>query len=184
MKFAWIAAALALSLLSCAPPAHEAATDPQAPAGGCDKTAYSTIAFTAPDALDIVETRSIGKDCANAVVMITIRKASGEPLWAWATTHGWLGNGAGAEPGAMDAFLQSWKPKVDTTAALPDWPDRDVFKESLGAFMHTPFDRDQYLEIRGKGYPRLCHATGIESGLCVYYDPSTGAVFKVFESGA
>ena len=184
MKAIWTAAIASLALLSCAPPAPQAATAPTDAAADCNKTAYSTIAFTAPDAQDVVETRSIGKDCANAVVMITIRKATGEPLWAWATTYGWLGNGAADQPGAMDAFLKSWKPKVDTTAALPDWPDREIFKDSLGAFMQTPFDRDQYLEIRAKALPRLCHATGIESGLCIYYDPSTGVAAKVFESGA
>jgi len=59
-----------------------------------------------------------------------------------------------------------------------------VFKDDLGPFMHTPLPRDQYLDVRTKALPRLCHATGVESGLCIYYDTNSGAVFEVFQNGS
>jgi hypothetical protein len=84
----------------------------------------------------------------------------------------------------MDAFLDNWNVRIDTTASLPDWPQRErVFTDQLGAFERSPFDRDAYIEIRNKAYPRLCYATGIESGECVYLDTASGAVLKVYESG-
>jgi len=182
-----LAALASFALAGCAPPPAKPATASAAAADGCNLTHRTSAAFTAPDAADIVETRSIGASCADAVVVITVRKATGEPLWAWASPHPWLGPSAGEgapEAAAMDAFLTGWRAKVDTTAGLPDWPERDVFRDSLGAFMHTPFERDQYLDIRAKALPRLCHATGVESGVCIYYDPASGSVSEVFQSGA
>jgi hypothetical protein len=185
MKAALVAAFLALALCACAPPAPQAAAPPR----DCNAVSTKTIAFTAPDAQDVLETRSIGRDCKDVFVLLTIRKASGEPLWSFSTPHGWGADrtveGSGDDPAAMEAFLENWSVKIDTTGALPDWPERErVFQDDLGAFMHTPFPRDQYLEIRSKEYPRACYATGFESGECVYYDTNTGVVFKVFDSGA
>jgi hypothetical protein len=183
-------ALLALLLAACGQPAAPAPAPSAAAAADCNKTASRTVAFTAPDAQDVVETRSIGADCKSAFVMISVRKASGEPLWAWASANPWPGdrgvNGSANAPGAMDDFLKGWaNVKIDTTAALPDWPQRaNVFKDDLGAFMHTPLDRAQYIDVRAKALPRLCHATGIESGLCIYYDPASGSVIEVFQSGA
>jgi hypothetical protein len=176
-------AVLALALAACGDPTPvaTAVTD-------CNKIKTETIAFTAPDAQDVLETRSIGDTCKSAVVVMTVRRATGEPIWAFATPHPWLANtegeGEAGAAAAMDAFLESWNAKIDTTASLPDWPQREqVFTEQLSAFERSPYDRDAYLELRGKGFPRLCYATGIESGECIYLDTATGVAFKVYESG-
>ncbi len=184
-KWMWAAAfALMGGLGACSLPQQQA----QAPAAAanCDKSAANVVAFTAPDAQDVVEARSIGADCAKAVIVLTVRNQKGEPVWAWASAHSWAGDReGGATPEAMDAFLADLaKVTVDTTASLPEWPERDtVFAGELGAYMSTPYDREAYNEIRNKAYPRLCHATSMESGACVYVDTQTGVVFKVFESG-
>jgi hypothetical protein len=180
-RAAALAALIAAALAACAPKAHEsapiAATD-------CNEIIRAPVLFSSPDAPDIVETRAIGDHCATAAAVLIVRKATGEPLWAWATAHPWLRQDGAGDPAAMDAFLRSWKPRVDTTAALPDWPERDVYKDSLGPFMSTPFDRDRYLEIRAKAYPRLCFATGVDSGACIYFDTGSGQAFEVLENGA
>lgn len=168
--------------------------DPPAPAAavaqsGCDKSAKQTIAFTAPDAADIVEARAFGPTCANAVVTLVVRGADGTPLSVFSTAHPWL-VGVAADPASADAavdnLLREWvQVKVDTTNSLPDWPQRaNAFKDQLGAFMTTPFDRDTYLDIRARGAPRLCFATGVSSGQCIYYDAKSGTAPKVLETGA
>jgi hypothetical protein len=151
---------------------------------GCDKSAKQIVAFTAPDAADVVEARAFGATCAQAVVMLVVRSADGAPLSVWSTAHPWLGAGAQADgDAALDSFLSEWvKVKVDTTTSLPDWPQRaTAFKDQLSAFMTTPFDRDAYLDIRAKGAPRLCFATGVSSGQCLYYDVKAGAAPKVLD---
>ncbi len=184
MKAAFLSLPLAaLTLLAaCSEP-----TPVAAPVADCNKVKTETVAFTAPDAQDIVETRSIGDTCDKAVVVLTVRRATGEPIWSYATPHPWLprndGGGEGAAAEAMDGFLENWNAKVDTTASLPDWPQRErVFTEQLSAVERTPYDRDAYLDLRNKALPRLCYATGIESGECIYLD-ATGVAFKIYESG-
>ena len=186
MRTAWNAALLALALGACGAPSQNAAAPSAAAAADCNRSAHVIVPFTAADAQDIVEARAIGDDCKNAFVLMTVRKATGEPLWAWATPHPWLhGDDSGAiTQAAMDDFLKGWaKVHVDTTASLPDWPERTTFKDDLGPYMHTPLQRDQYVDVRNKALPRLCHAIGLESGLCIYYDASSGVAFEVFQSG-
>lgn len=186
-----LAAALALSLLTsaCGAPQTEAAA-PSAAGGAtnCDRTATHVVAFSAPDAEDVVEARSFGPECRDAVVMIIVRRADGAPLYAWSTARHWVSDrAAGITTGEqMQNFLQEWtQVSVDSTMALPDWPQREqAFTDNLGAFMSTPLPREQYLDVRGRGAPRLCFATGIESGTCIYYDPQSRAAEKVLETGS
>ena len=181
VRLAFAAAALLAALLA----ACGSKTQQSAPiaATDCSEAVRTAVSFSSPDTPDIVETRSIGDHCASVAIVIIVRKATGEPLWAWASARPWLGQSDANDPAAMNAFLQNWKPKVDTTAALPDWPERTIYETSLGPFMSTPFDRDQYLDIRAKAFPRLCYATGIDSGLCIYYDVNSGEVSEVLKNG-
>jgi hypothetical protein len=136
----------------------------------------------------VVEARAFGATCAQAVVMLIVRSADGTPLSVWSTARPWL-VGVSDDPASADAavdnFLSGWvQVKVDTTTSLPDWPQRaTAFKDQLGAFMTTPFDRDSYLDLRARAAPRLCFATGVSSGQCIYYDAKSGTAPKVLETG-
>jgi hypothetical protein len=155
---------------------------------GCDRTATQVVAFTAPDAQDVIEARSFGADCGNAVVMITVRRTDGAPLYAWATAQPWVADRTVSATNGeeMQNFLQHWaQARVDTTLAMPDWPQREnAFTDQLGPFMSTPLPREQYLDVRSKGAPRLCFSTGIDSGTCIYYDAQANAAMKVLETGS
>jgi hypothetical protein len=157
---------------------------------GCALTAREPVAFTGPDAQDVVEARAFGPDCRNVFVMLTLRAADGRPLWIWATAQPWLPPQTEesvdpAASGVIEQFLADWaKVKVDTTQSLPDWPQRETaFTDKLGPFLSTPFTRDRYLEIRAKAAARLCYATGIGRGECIYYDAESGSAQKVLDSG-
>lgn len=188
MKRIFLAALLA-ALAACSQPAPKEEAAAPAPSE-CNKIVKKTVAFTAPDAEDIVEARAFGADCRAGFIELTVRRADGKPLWLWGSAKSWLRiapdqgeNTDGPDP--VEQFLQAWvNVGVDTTANLPDWPQRKTaFKDQLGAFMTTPFERDQYLDIRSKGVPRLCFAAGIDRGECIYYDPQTGEAAKVLETG-
>jgi hypothetical protein len=184
-----LAAATLLMAVACSQPAPE--TAPVAPLAetGCDHAVTQTIAFTAPDAADTVEARALGPDCRNVFVLVTVRRADGKPLWVWATEKPWLrlADSASDPTGAngVQTFLNDLvKVRIDTTAQLPEWPQRTTaFADSLGAFLATPFQRDQYLDIRARAAPRLCLATGIAHSQCIYYDAQAGDAVKVLESG-
>ncbi|MGE3302452.1 MAG: hypothetical protein AB7M12_05005 [Hyphomonadaceae bacterium] len=188
------AAALAAMLfaLACSPaekPA-ETAQSSAAPAD-CARVVRRTIAFTAPDAQDVIEARAIGPDCDAAVVVFSLRRADGAPLWAMARAHAWARDPGGAyapshDAAAMDAFLTEWaNARQDTTAALPDWPEREnVFKDQLGGLNATPLPREQYLDVRRQGAPRLCFAADAETIDCIYYDAQKGEARKILEIGS
>ena len=188
------AALAALVLLAaCAPPAPETAAAPETPleADNCNRNAAATIAFSAPDAVDVVEAHSFGPSCDKTFVVFTVRNAEGAPLAVWSTMQPWLAPRPSAEGESkvtvemMDEFLGEWvKVKVDTTTSLPDWPQRaTAFKDQLSAFMTTPFSREEYLDIRARGAPRLCFATGVSSGQCLYFDARNGAAPKILDTG-
>jgi hypothetical protein len=187
-------AAFAALLSACGGRQQSAEAPKSAPAAApanCDKVVRHPVAFTTPDAQDAVEARALGPDCARAALFIIVRRADGVPLYSWAAPYGWTsqriqGDTPEARAAAIDQFLADWaNVRVDTTASLPDWPQREnVFKDQLGAFLSTPFEREQYLDIRRKAAPRLCFATGLDSGECIYYDAQNGAAVKVLETGA
>lgn len=155
---------------------------------GCEHIATAQTPFTAPDAADNVEARAFGPDCRSVFVTLTLRRADGKPLWIWATEKPWLqaapqGDADGAV--AVEQFVNELvKVRVDTTAQLPEWPRRETaFADSLGAFLATPFERDQYLDIRNRAAPRLCFASGVARSQCVFYDAQSGVAIKVLDSG-
>jgi hypothetical protein len=178
----------ALLLADCGGTKTADEADSAAAAPGCDRTATQVVAFTAADAQDLIETRSFGPDCGNAIVMITVRRTDGAPLYAWATARPWVADRTVRDTNGeeMQNFLQHWaQASVDTTLAMPDWPQRETaFTDQLGPFMSTPLPREQYLDVRSKGLPRLCFSTGIDSGTCIYYDAQTNAATKVLETGS
>jgi hypothetical protein len=186
--FHGIAACLLFALAACgqnAPTSEEAAATTQP---GCDHIARLTVSFTAPEAADTIEAHAFGPDCHSVFVTLTLRRADGKALWIWATEKPWLQAGAQSDPdaaAAVDQFVNELvKVRVDTTAQLPEWPQRETaFADSLGAFLSTPFARDQYLDIRNRAVPRLCFASGVAHSQCVYYDAQSGDAIKVLESG-
>jgi hypothetical protein len=187
-KIAFGSALALLFLAGCDNGAKNAAPPTETAQQGCERTATQVVAFTATDAQDLVETRSFGPDCRNAVVMIIIRRADGTPLYAWSTAQPWVADRTVSVTTGeqMQNFLQRWaQVSVDSTLALPDWPQRQqAFTEQLGAFMSTPLPREQYLDVRSKGAPRLCFATGIEGGTCIYYDAQANTSLKVLDTGS
>lgn len=181
-----IAALFLFSLAACGQTSsapEEAAADV-----GCEHVASQNVAFSAPDAADTLEARAFGPDCHSVFVTLTLRRVDGRPLWIWATEKPWLQAGQQSDAdgaAAVEQFVNDWvKVRVDTTAQLPEWPQREkAFADSLGAFLSTPFERDQYLDIRNRAVPRLCFASGVARSQCVFYDAQSGDAIKVLDSG-
>lgn len=162
-----LAAFLLLALIAaCAPK----------PANICDVTVTREAAFTAPDAADIITTRSLGRACDQAIGLYTITTADGHPVWAHAVPlERAFGDGfAEPEPEAMRAFLERWaEPRITTTATAPNWTQLTPGQTTL--------DRLTYEDIRARDLPMLCHYSGTGRQLCVFWEPGAGGAGHFFD---
>ena len=168
-----------------------AACSPKAPAdaprgGDCNHVISRTVAFTAANARDTVEARSVGPSCETAIVVWTLRDAAGKPLWTHAAPYAWLW--ASADPRASDelrTFLERWAGvAVDDTSASPAWArDKAGGADGWGASGGSMFARDTYETIRTARLPRICVPTTSERYQCIFYDPQAEAVDVHFAGG-
>jgi hypothetical protein len=166
------------------------ATTPAAAPAAADKSAtlcmdpiVKEVAFTAPDAKDVLEVVAIGSDCTRASVLTTIRTASGELLWSRAETAQKTISFAEATAGGdtPDKALQSAiKQQVDqieikTSADAPDWKDGDTRpSEPTGLYVDTRWQRVEYLAERTASRRMLCHMIYSLSTQCIIYNPMNG----------
>jgi hypothetical protein len=165
MRFALVLIALALA--ACAPHAEIA---------GCDLSIEREVAFTAPDARDVVTARTLGPSCDRAIGHYAVTSADGHPLWAWTApmprAFGDIFQTADAE--AMRTFLERWStPRIETTAAAPAWP--------LADWAHTTLDRVTYEDIRARDLPMLCHLSGTGVETCVFWEPAAASAGHFLE---
>lgn len=145
----------------------------------CNRVVERSAAFTAPHAKDTIEARSIGTDCANAVVVWTVRDPSGKPLWTHAAPYAWLH--APVDPTSraeMETFLEKWAATpVDDTSSSPAWALGDAGTPTAwGPQGSSIFVRETYESIRAAKLPRICVPTTSDTSECIFYDAEAEAV--------
>lgn len=142
----------------------------------CNLSFDREVAFTRPDAADIVTVRTFGESCDLTVGLFTVSEADGNPIWAWAgPLHQTYGAAlAGANEESMQEFLERWsQPTIATTSAAPPWP--------LPEHARTSFDRLTYEDIRARNLPMLCHSSGTTTEVCVFWEPAAAGAGRLFD---
>jgi hypothetical protein len=181
-----LGAALAFALAGCTGPAPPSQGGGES--AGCDGLKASrNVAFTEARARDTIETTALGRDCAQAVVVWTLRSEAGEALKVYAAPYAELaGVQDSAAPAGVQMFLERWAATgVDDTSASPPWPIEATFlPDEAGAGMTTQFLRETYEAIRAAKLRRLCVPTGSERFSCLFYDPDAKVVDVHFTGGA
>jgi hypothetical protein len=160
------------------------------PSGAFDMSACAarierTIAFTAPDAQDVLTVQSSGPSCANLIANVTVRTAEGHVVFAHAQRIDALMDPK-LNPVAVNgvrAVLADYAAVADggARAALPEWADG---APDIGAFapygMFTPTAGNMlYRRIRDSNAPLLRLREGRESGAFFAYLPEIDEVEQV-----
>jgi hypothetical protein len=179
----------AFALAACGQP-HTPAQAAQA----CAREATHEVVWTTEGAPDTVTARAEGPSCAQAVVTMTIRNASGDPLWAFASPYFDLTLGGVGPEGApdvmgeeMDTFLAGWaNVSVMQTGELPEWrADAATLTESVqGMAYDTPFDREVYEAMRARNLTMICYAAAAEASQCLIVDPASHSPTMIVAFGA
>ena len=168
---------LALTLAACDAKAPDTAAGTSAGAA-CTEPVRNEVGFTAPGAKDIFEISAIGADCKEAVVLTTVRTASGAQLWSHSDVASETMAFAGIEQTgdtpaqALQKTMQAWADAVttSTSADAPDWKEgAERPEEATGLYIGTDFPRDQYLAARTEAHPMLCHPVYMNRTQCVIY---------------
>ncbi|MBC7768751.1 MAG: hypothetical protein H7124_08180 [Phycisphaerales bacterium] len=143
-----------------------------ASARGCH--AVATQNWAAGDQALSIDATSAGPDCEHGVATIVIRDTEGEVLWvtAYPTAQVMtLQDARDAE--AMEAAMREWiapeNNTMETTAALPPWPE-NAEAPTAGEFpfyVEEGLDRDAYESIRAANHPLYCYVQGMESLACL-----------------
>ena len=151
----------------------------------CTAPVRKEIAFTAPDAKDVLEITAVGADCKQSSVLATIRSASGDLLWSRAESAQMTMVFAGLDQStetpehALQAQMKGWADSVEikTSADAPEWKEGDERpSEPTGLFIGTEFPRDQYLGVRVEKRPMLCHMIYMLRTQCLIYFPADGGL--------
>lgn len=177
-----------LSLTACSRPAETQT------ASGCARGATHEVAWSNASSPDVVTATSSGPTCGQAVVTLVLRRANGDPLWAFASTHYTLNAGDSPPPEGlpavsdadMDRFLAGWADLTEMRSGeLPEWrADAASLTESATTFSYdTPFDRDVYENMRGRNLPMVCYAAAAEGSRCLIIDPATGGPTEMVAFG-
>jgi hypothetical protein len=169
----WLVAAAAL-LGACA---QERPTEKQAEAASCAAAAASVWRELR------VEASSAGVDCESANAAIVLRNSAGEGLYSETFPAAQVLTLATARTQAgMQAALSEWiassNHSMDTSGALPDWPQGADAPVS-GEFPFYPREgmtRDAYMNLRRANVPLFCFVQGMESMACLALEG--GAVAK------
>lgn len=181
MRLLFSAIAALLALGACKPVVKTAA----AQGGACARVVERAAAVTGPG--DVIEARAIGDDCANAVLVWTLRTAAGKPIWTYAAPYEWLATPVDPTSASeLESFLERWAGvTVDDTSASPVWSVEDAAApEAWGPAGASIFLRETYESIRAEKMPRVCLPTSKESYQCIFYDAEAEAVDVHFSGGA
>ena len=114
----------------------------------CEVEAVREAAFSAPGAADVIAARSLGRECGQAIGVLSVTLADGQPVWAYAAPlSAAFGEGfIEPEPEAMRAFLERWAQAEITSAAhAPSWTQLEPGQTTL--------DRLTYDDIRARNLP-------------------------------
>lgn len=178
----------ALALCACGQQTETASTSE-----GCARSATHDVTWTNANAPDVITTRSEGPSCAQAVVTFIARNASGDALWAFASTYYDLTAGGIPPEGApavtdaqMDTFLAGWADVTQMRSGeLPEWrADAATLTASATTFSYdTPFDRETYEMLRARNLPMICYAAAAEASQCLIVDPATNAPIMIVAYG-
>ena len=160
---------------------------------GCARTATHEVTWSNPDSPDIITTRAEGPTCAQSVVTFVARKASGDPLWAFASTYYDMTMGGVPPEGApavsdqqMDQFLAGWADvSLQRSGELPEWREGfDTLSASAQTFSYdTPFNRETYEMLRGRNLQMICYAAAVEGSQCLIIDPASHAPIMMVAYG-
>jgi hypothetical protein len=149
------------------------------PERGCEVSVTRPVAFTAPDAEDVVTTRSFGASCEQTIGVYTVATGDGHPVWAHAIPLARAFGDGFAEPEreAMRAFLERWaQPEVANTSGAPAWAQLVPGQTTL--------DRLTYEDIRARALPMLCHYSGTARQICVFWEPGAASAGHFFDRDA
>jgi hypothetical protein len=177
----------ALALAACGE-RREAAQGP-----GCDVRAEHAVRFSNDAADDVITARAEGPSCAQATVMLTLRNAEGDALWAFASTYNDMAYGGAPAPDApapaaedVERFLTGWADFTTMRSGeLPEWREgaASLAENVEGLSYETPFNREAYEMLRGRDLPTLCYAAGMEASQCLIIDPATHAPIRIVAFG-
>ncbi|MBP6013414.1 MAG: hypothetical protein KBA31_14410 [Alphaproteobacteria bacterium] len=173
MRVDWIVA-LTLASLALGEPAVVSAAPSSA---RCASTVTRTIAFTEAHAHDVLEVSAAGVDCAKAVVTVSIRRANGVPVAAFAVPFAWLREIDPAKPmtrAALNGYLRTYiaEAQLDVAAGtLPVWTaDAPTPGFDQGQELTSPLPRDWYEELRAAKPNMLCLRDAHETFACYVWD--------------
>lgn len=115
-----------------------------------------------------------GRTCAQAVVLLVVRDAAGDVLWADALVAAHVaGLHEATTPAAMSRALEEWSAfparHPQTTSDLPDWGRVSGQQgEAEFPFMPEPWlGEDLYQDLLVQAKPMFCYAQGRESLVCL-----------------
>ena len=144
----------------------------------CDLSVTRTIPFTKAGARDVLEVRASGIECAKTVVTISIRRANGTPVAAFATPFAWLHDeidlSKPLKRATLDRHLQTYvaDAQLDIGASqLPSWTSDDQTPGfSQGHELTSPLPREQYETLRQAKPNMLCLRDAHETFVCYAWD--------------
>lgn len=157
---------LALGLGGCLQQMNERA------GGRCEVTASKPWTPAAGTELT-VEAGTLGADCEHAVATIVIRDQSGV-AYAQAYPTAQVMDLAQARDSramrtALGEWIQSANHTIDTTSALPDWPEGAEGPQNgeFPFYVAEGFTRETYMALRERNAPVFCYVQGMESEKCL-----------------
>lgn len=155
-----------------APPVVARSPDDRAPA------LHETLRLpvSAPHAPDRVSVEALGRPCAEASLLLTVRSGDGRLLWTHTARAGdALPPDAAADRSSCDALRQTllrWlaSAEVRPAASAPPWPESAPRPGAEGGLFHeTAFPRDDYLRLRASGRRMLCHEAAWGETVCALH---------------
>lgn len=162
-------------------------------ADGCGRVVTREATWSNADAPDTITARAEGPTCAQAAVILTIRNANGDPLWAFADGYFRLTRGDIPLEGLpevtneqIDTFLDGWaNVSVSRSGELPEWREGAAsLSASAQTFSYdTPFDRETYEMLRGRNLAIICYASAPEGTECLIIDPASNEPIRMVAYG-
>lgn len=159
---------LAAALAACAP------TQPR-----CDLAASHTLAFTAPDAQDVIAAQAIGPACDKTIGLFELRTSEGYPIWSWSAplSHRFGDVFPADDREHLQDFLDRWAtPAIATTQSAPAW---DALSPG-----QTTLDELTYEDVRARELPMLCHFVGTARETCIFWEPAAGGAGHFYDRDA
>jgi hypothetical protein len=159
---------------------------------GCARSATHDVVWTDPQTPDTITARSEGPSCAQTVVSLVARNASGDPLWTFINTYHDITTGGAAiddtpavSPEQVDHFLAGWADvTAQTSNQLPEWRQgADNVGTNGGLTYTTAFSRESYEAMRQRNLRMICYAAAVAATQCLVVDPSSNSPAMIVAYG-